>query len=159
MITSELAASVSLTHALVISSGCHAGYNLVDTDVINGVTFPLDWAQAFAQQKATLVAGTGYQYGDTEFLEYSERLYLNFAKELRAGTGNVAIGEALVKAKRAYLAATSDVRALHAKAVLEATLFGLPMLGALPGIARGDSGEIDTSTCLSASTLSRSSRG
>ena len=53
-------------------------------------------AQAFAQQKATLVAGTGYQYGDTDFLEYSERLYLNFAKELRAGTAGskIAIGDA-----------------------------------------------------------------
>src|SRR6185437_14466119 len=131
MITSELATSADLSNALVFSAGCHAGYNLVDTDAINGVTFPLDWAQAFAQRKATLVAGTGYQYGDTEFLEYSERLYLDFAKELRAGTAGTAIpvGEALVKAKRAYLAATPDVRGLHAKAVLEATLFGLPMLG------------------------------
>jgi hypothetical protein len=129
VVTSELAASASLANSLVFSAGCHVGYNIVDADAINGVTFPLDWAQAFAQKKVTLVAGTGYQYGDTEFLEYSERLYLNFAKELRAGTGNVAIGEALVKAKRAYLAATSDVRGLHAKAVLEATLFGLPMLG------------------------------
>ena len=128
LITSDLAAS-DLTNALVFSAGCHSGYNIVDSDGINGVTFPLDWAQAFAQKHATLVAGTGYQYGDTEFLEYSERLYLNFAKELRAGTGNVAIGEALVKAKLAYLAATPDVRGLHAKAVLEATLFGLPMLG------------------------------
>ena len=129
MITSELATSADLSNALVFSAGCHAGYNLVDTDAINGVTFPLDWAQAFAQRKATLVAGTGYQYGDTDFLEYSERLYLDFAKQLRAGMGNVAIGEALVKAKLAYLAATPDVRGLHAKAVLEATLFGLPMLG------------------------------
>ncbi len=37
------------------------------------------------QQGATLVAGTGYQYGDTEFLEFSERLYAGFARELRTG--------------------------------------------------------------------------
>jgi choice-of-anchor C domain-containing protein len=123
----ELAGS-NFKNALVFSAGCHAGYNLVDTDAIFGVTFPLDWAQAFARQKATLVAGTGYQYGDTEFLEYSERLYLNFAKELRA-PGNVTLGEALVRAKLRYLAATPDLRALHEKAVLEATLFGLPMMG------------------------------
>src|SRR5437016_4143514 len=91
--------------------------------------FATSCKQGLTQKKAALVAGTGYQYGDTEFLEYSERLYLNFAKELRAGSGNVAIGEALVKAKLAYLAATPDVRGLHEKAVLEATLFGLPMLG------------------------------
>ena len=54
-------------------------------DAIPGVTLPLDWAQAFARKKATLIAGTGYQYGDTDFLEYSERLYHNFARQLRAG--------------------------------------------------------------------------
>ena len=95
---------------------------------------PLDWAQAFARKQATLVAGTGYQYGDTDFIEYSERLYLNFAKQLRAklpdGTsGPVPVGEALVKAKLQYLATTPDIRGIHQKALLEATLFGLPMLG------------------------------
>src|SRR5205807_6796046 len=38
VITSELAASDYLANALVFSAGCHAGYNLVDTDAINGVT-------------------------------------------------------------------------------------------------------------------------
>ena len=81
-----------------------------------------------------MIAGTGYQYGDTDFIEYSERLYLNFAKQLRAklpdGTsGPVPVGEALVKAKLQYLATTPDIRGIHQKALLEATLFGLPMLG------------------------------
>ena len=82
------------------------------------------------QKQATLIAGTGYQYGDTDFIEYSERLYLNFAKQLRAAAPEpVAVGEALVKAKLQYLATTPDIRGIHQKALLEATLFGLPMLG------------------------------
>ena len=135
LITTDLAASTTdFTNSIVFSAGCHSGYNLVDTDAITGVTLPLDWAQAFAQKKATLIAGTGYQYGDTDFLEYSERLYLNFARELRTGTGPVSVGEALVKAKLDYLAATPDIRGIHEKALLEATLFGLPMLGVnMPG--------------------------
>ena len=81
LLTTELAAStVDLTNALVFSAGCHSGYNLVDGDAVPGVTQTLDWAQAFARKRATLVAGTGYQYGDTDFLEYSERLYRNFAQ-------------------------------------------------------------------------------
>ena len=52
---------------------------------MTGVSLPLDWAQAFAQKRSILIAGTGYQYGDTDFLEYSERLYRDFARELRAG--------------------------------------------------------------------------
>ena len=87
VLTTDLAAStVDLTNSIVFSAGCHAGYNLVDGDAIPGVTLPLDWAQAFARKQATLIAGTGYQYGDTDFLEYSERLYNNFARQLRAGT-------------------------------------------------------------------------
>ena len=54
---------------------------------------------------AVLVAGTGYQYGDTDFLEYSERLYRDFAEELRAGAAGtpISIGEALAAAKRTYI--------------------------------------------------------
>ena len=78
----ELAASsVNLTNSVVLSAGCHSGYTIVDGDAVPNVTQPLDWIQAFAQKRATLIAGTGYQYGDTDFLEYSERLY----RECRAG--------------------------------------------------------------------------
>ena len=92
------------------------------------MTEPLDWAQAFAQKGATLIAGTGYQYGDTDFLEYSERLYADFAQQLprrhRAGRGR----RRARRAKQAYLAATPDLSGIDKKALLEATLFGLPML-------------------------------
>ena len=44
-----------------------------------------DWSQRLAQQHALLIGGTGYQYGDTDFLEYSERLYLGIAQRLREG--------------------------------------------------------------------------
>ena len=37
-------------------------------------------------------------------------------------------GKALVQAKQAYLAATPEMSGIHEKSVLEATLFGLPML-------------------------------
>ena len=86
VLTTDLAAApTDFANSIVFSAGCHAGYNLVDGDAIPGVTLPLDWAQAFARKGATLIAGTGYQYGDTDFLEYSERLYNDFARQLRAG--------------------------------------------------------------------------
>ena len=99
LLTTDLAASTTnFTNSIVFSAGCHSGYNIVDGDAIPGVTLPLDWAQAFAQKRATLIAGTGYQYGDTDFLEYSERLYRNFARQLRAGTRRrSSVGEALVQ--------------------------------------------------------------
>ena len=63
-----------------------------------------------AQQHAVLIGGTGYQYGDTDFLEYSERLYLDLAEPAARGTGpgdapRCAVGTALVQAKQDYLRA------------------------------------------------------
>ena len=125
---SELAASpVDLARSVVFSNGCHSGYNIVNGDAIPGVTEPLDWAEAFAQKGATLIAGTGYQYGDTDFLEYSERIYAEFAHQLRVGTGPVAVGDALVASKIFYMSTTQSLSGLHEKAILESALFGLPM--------------------------------
>ena len=123
-----LASTTNLINSLVYSAGCHSGYNIVNADDVPGVTQEPDWAQVFAAKGATFIGGTGYQYGDTDFIEYSERLYLEFTKQLRYGSGPVAVGDALVQAKQAYLAATPLMRGIHEKTVLEATLFGLPML-------------------------------
>jgi len=57
--TELIPASVNMTNTLVFSTGCHAGYNVVDADGISGVT-PPDWAQVLAGKGATLVAGTGF---------------------------------------------------------------------------------------------------
>ena len=129
MFAAELAASsTDFKNAIVFSAGCHSGYNIVDADDINLVTAEPDWVQACIRKQATVLAGTGYQYGDTDFIEYSERFYLEFAKQLRTGNGAITIGQALLKAKQAYLAATPEMRGIHTKAYLEGALFGLPML-------------------------------
>ncbi len=129
MSATELATStVNLANAIVFSQGCHSGYNLVDADGIPGVSQTLDWAQAFARKRATLIAGTGYQYGDTDLIAYSEAIYAGFGRQLLAGSGPVSVGQALVRAKQAYLAINPTLEAIDTKALLEATLFGLPML-------------------------------
>ena len=129
MSSTELASStVNLVNSIVFSQGCHSGYNLFDADGIANVSQTLDWAQAFARKQATLIAGTGYQYGDTDLVAYSEAIYAGFSKQLLAGSGPVSVGQALVRAKQAYLATTPTLEAIDAKALLEATLFGLPML-------------------------------
>ena len=127
--TAELVASLTdFTNAIVFSPGCHTGYNLVNEHAVPNVTPQPDWASAFAQKGATLIAGTGYQYGDTDFIEYSERLYYEFSRQLRTGQGAVPVGVALMRAKQIYLADTTSLRPIHLKALLEASLFGLPML-------------------------------
>lgn len=129
LLASEVAASdIDLVNVIVFSAGCHSGYNIVNEHGIPGITPEPDWAQAFAQKQALLIAGTGYQYGDTDFIEYSERLYSEFSEQLRAGTGAVSVGDAMVRAKQNYLAQTPELRPIHEKSFLEATIFGLPML-------------------------------
>ncbi len=152
--TSEevLNSSTDLTNSLVYSAGCHSGYNIVNADDVPGVTEEPDWPQVFAAKGATFIGGTGYQYGDTDFIEYSERLYLEFTRQLRYGSGPVAVGKALVQAKQAYLAATPVMRGIHEKSLLEATLFGLPMLQVNITEGRGDLPPADESV-VTATTL------
>jgi hypothetical protein len=154
LVTTELANSaVDLTNSIVFSAGCHSGYNIVNNEIVPGVTEPLDWAQAFAQKGATLIAGTGYQYGDTDFIEYSERLYAGFSARL-SDAGPVSVGGALVDAKQDYLAATPDMRGLHRKALIISTVFGLPMTSVdLPGgpiVGPGDTSIVGTPTVFAA---------
>ncbi|MBL9137906.1 MAG: HYR domain-containing protein [Verrucomicrobiales bacterium] len=122
-----LDSSVDFKNAFLFSPGCHSGYNIVDHHAVPVFTQQPDWAQMCARKQMILLAGTGYQYGDTDFVEYSERLYVEFTRELRKGSGPVAIGQALVRAKQHYLASTADLRGIHEKSLLQATLFGLPM--------------------------------
>jgi len=126
--TDVLSAAADLTNVVIFSEGCHSGYNTVDGELIPGVTIAPDFAQAFARRGATLIAGSGYQYGDTDFTEYGVRLYLEFSKQLRTGSGPISVGKALVAAKKTYLANTPQMRGIHEKTLLESTLFGLPQL-------------------------------
>ena len=119
-----------LTNSLVISAGCHAGYNLLDADAVPGLTQGVpDWPEAMAKQRATLIAGTGYQYADTDFLAYSAKLYALLASQLRQGSGVVPLGQALVNAKQDYLASVGNLTGIDQKALIESTLYGLPMTG------------------------------
>ena len=129
MNSTELAGStVNLTNSIVVSPGCHSGYTIVNGDAVPGVTQPLDWTEAFAQKGATLIAGTGYQYGDTDFLAYDQKLYADFSQQLRVGSGPVAVGSALVAAKAQYMKDTPNLQGIDVKSLLEATLYGIPTL-------------------------------
>ena len=105
-------------------------------DGISSVTLSPDFPRAFATKGATLIAGTGYQYGDTDFEAYNERLYLEFSRQLRRGPEKrpVSVGKALVEAKHAYLADVPTLRGIDEKSILQAALFGLPQLSVnMPG--------------------------
>ncbi|HEX9695551.1 MAG TPA: PxKF domain-containing protein [Actinomycetota bacterium] len=120
---SQLADRVSFT------IGCHSGLNVADSLIANASadqrTLLRDWAQTYAQVKAAVyIANTGFGYGDTEAVALSERLMSEFAKRL--GDGWTTIGEKLVAAKHAYFATAGLYGVYDEKALIEATMYGLP---------------------------------
>jgi hypothetical protein len=133
--TNQFASQVgtSLAGSLVISAGCHAGYNIDGADAVKGVTDTLAWPQTFTEAGATLIAGTGYQYGDTDYVAYSDQVYVDVAQQLgyqpTAGASPVAVGNALLAAKQQYLSSLDQLNGVEEKALLEITLYGIPQLG------------------------------
>jgi CSLREA domain-containing protein len=123
------ASSVDLTNVLVLALGCHSGYAIPGSDLLANVSPSPDWARAIlAKGAAGFVSASGYAYGDTELTEYGERLFVNLAQQLRTGSGAVAVGQALVAAKRQYLAQTAQLTGIDQKTIVEMTLYGLPMM-------------------------------
>ena len=115
-----------LTNALFFSVGCQSGLNIPDEDARqNAVDFP----QAFANCGATSIGNTGYGYGDSDAIGYSEFLAVRFAKALLESQEPVAIGQALMQAKQTYFhsAGFASFTAYDEKSLIEATLYGLPM--------------------------------
>ena len=86
----------------------------------------VDWAQSFSGRGAQWIANTGFGYGDTELVAYSERLMALFAKEL-AVDGSLTTGQALSLAKRDYAKTTQVWSPYDEKALQEVVHYGLPM--------------------------------
>lgn len=131
-----LQTTADLTNTIVLALGCHSGFSIPNGDLLDGASPNPDWAKAFLRKGAvTFVAATGYAYGDTEFAEYGERLFIELAKQMRTGDGPIAMGAALVAAKRAYMAATPQLTGIDEKTIVEMTLYGLPMVKVdVPGL-------------------------
>jgi hypothetical protein len=138
VLSSELAAVADgrFLKALVYSLGCHSGYSIVDADgtLLTQVdAFP----EVFVRKGATVVAGTGYQYGETVLMKNTEALIALLTEELgyRAspsgapyGPNGVPIGKALMYAKRAYMGSTATPRGIDLKVVGVSTVYGSPTM-------------------------------
>ena len=121
-----------MVNSIVFSAGCHAGYNIV-----NGHATDLDGAARLGAgvrpEAGDADPGTGYQYGDTEFLAHGERIYAEFARQLRVTTrrgvrSRSPSGARCSARSRSSSRQTPGLTALDEKSLLQTTLFGLPML-------------------------------
>jgi len=87
------------------------------------------------KQGGNWIGNTGFGYGDSDLIGYSERLALLFTKEIgwdiggRTYTG-ASIGGALARAKRMYVktSAPGSFSVYDEKVIEEMTLFGLPFI-------------------------------
>ncbi|MGH9104399.1 MAG: Ig-like domain repeat protein, partial [Acidimicrobiales bacterium] len=114
-----------LQGSLVLSAGCHSGYNIDPADA-TPVTNTLSWPQAFTEAGATLIAGTGYQFGDSNYVADSDQIYVDLAQQFGDEPGPV--GTALLRTEWEYLASLDQLNGLDEKSLLQVTLYGLPML-------------------------------
>ncbi len=111
-----------LANRLVFSMGCHGGLSVSDA-VVTGNTF--DWPQAYSRNGVGAYLGnTGYGYGDSLVIAYSELLDSIFAQKIAAGA---TVGNALAAAKQEYFGSLGVFGVYDEKAMAEFTLYGLPM--------------------------------
>ncbi|HEY5422050.1 MAG TPA: hypothetical protein VIK05_01185, partial [Ilumatobacteraceae bacterium] len=123
--TTDLPTDDRFANGLFLSMGCHGGLSVSDIEL--GVSADsVDWSQAFSGRGAQWIANTGFGYGDTELVAYSERLMALFAKDL-AADGSLTTGQALSLAKRDYAKTTQVWSPYDEKALQEVVHYGLPM--------------------------------
>jgi hypothetical protein len=129
------ASDTRFKNALVISIGCHLAYPLLDGDVISNPTNPPQFvtdARAFTetfQSRGAMVLGnSGFGYGDTDFVGYSEQLLTLVTQELTDGAPSaVPMGIALTNAKRKYIQNSGATTGVDKKTLEEMTFYGPPM--------------------------------
>ena len=114
---------------LVFSVGCHSGLNVPDGEAASVLT-GTDWAQSFLRQQAMFIGNTGFGYGDSDLVAYSEQLMVNFVDALGDWSeGPQTVGDALIQAKQLYYnsLAAGTFSNYDEKVMSEMTLYGLPM--------------------------------
>jgi hypothetical protein len=121
----EVTGTTDYQGSLIFSVGCHAGLNVADNQAFS-VPTGTDWAQSFMRQGATYIGSTGFAYGDSDLIAYSEQLMVNFVNELG---DDGPVGEALLDAKQLYYNSIGggSFSNYDEKVLAEMTLYGLPM--------------------------------
>ncbi len=122
---------------LAFSMGCHSGLNVTPDEMLPGVdeTYHIDFPEAFIKQGGNFVGNTGYGYGDTELVAYTERLLYLFAEELGRDTSadgedaeEQTIGMALNGAKKRYIRTITTMDSYDVKVLMQTTFYGLPFI-------------------------------
>jgi uncharacterized delta-60 repeat protein len=114
--------------SLAFTVGCHSGLSL--SVALDGATAAEleqlgDWPQKYAQRAALYAGNTGFGYGDTDAVAWSERLMRDYAVNL--ASKKMTVGQAMLYAKQAAAAELGVTDDYWNKASMEAVFYGLPM--------------------------------
>jgi hypothetical protein len=130
-------ANNTFSSSLVWSVGCHSGLSMEDSSFSATPMLQADFPQATLKQGGNWIGNTGFGYGDTDTVGYSERLADLFTlaigrdvrNRLNEYTGPT-IGEALARAKQMYLRTSGPggFSIYDEKVIAEMTLYGLPFI-------------------------------
>lgn len=122
--------------SVLFTMGCHAGLNVPDIAVATPGPSDQkrlgDWAQLATGRSALFTGNTGFGYGDTDVVAYSERLMTHYAQGLTDSTVDpdpgvdVTAGQALLFAKQKYFGDLGVVGVYDAKVLQQTTFYGLP---------------------------------
>jgi uncharacterized protein YjbI with pentapeptide repeats len=123
-----------LQGGVIFSMGCHSGLNVSDllapSPTADQAQRLLDWPEAFTDQGAGVyVANTGYGYGDTDTVAYSEQLMSLFSQNFHQ---DMTLGQALTAAKQQYFGDLVQYETYDEKVLAETTFYGLPMFKLQP---------------------------
>ena len=110
--------------SLLFTLGCNSGISMPNVWITGTSPATLDWAEALSVKRSSLVANTGFGYGDDTTIAYSEELMRLFARNL---DGSMSIGQAHAFAKSLYYGGLSAVSSYDLKAMQESVFYGLPM--------------------------------
>jgi alpha-tubulin suppressor-like RCC1 family protein len=113
----------SIARELVVSVGCHTGLPVADG--VLQAPVGQSWGEALLSKGASGFAGqTGYGLGSKSTVALSEKVVLGFVQSM----GTTSLGNSLVAAKQAYADDNGPADVLDAKALMEATYYGMPQL-------------------------------
>lgn len=123
--TDIIAGTANMSGTVHFSMGCHSGLSVPDEHAVLNAT---DFAQALARKGAWWIGNTGYGYGMDDSIAFTERVMQLLAEKLTSAP-SVPVGEALRWAKNRYIGTvpSGGFGTYDEKAMIEATLYGLPM--------------------------------
>ncbi len=111
-----------ISGALLFSMGCHAGLSVSNVQIGGNPVWATDWAESFGGLGDLWVGNSGFGYGDSEMVAYSESISASFADFI--GTNNV--GQAWMLAKQDFASGMFVVSPYQTKSMNEWILYGFP---------------------------------